>query len=68
MSIINCAGCGYETNTACSDYINRTDGMADVCYARLARNNMWEQGCGYDEASESDKAFARKVIGWLTGL
>jgi hypothetical protein len=42
--------------------------MADVCYARLARNNMWEQGCGYDEASESDKAFARKVIGWLTGL
>ncbi len=63
MSIIKCAGCGHETNTACSDHINRSDGMADRCYARINDRMKWEKGCGYRKASADDKAFARKIIG-----
>jgi len=62
-----CAGCGQETNAACSDHINRSDGMADTCYARVTYSitgkQIWEKGCGYRKASAFDKAFARKIIG-----
>jgi hypothetical protein len=68
MAIIICAGCGHETNTFCSDHINRTDGKADSCYDRLVTvdedegNKEWERGCGYKKSSQFDKALADKII------
>jgi hypothetical protein len=66
MPIINCAGCGHETNTACSDHINRTDGMADKCYARL-RQIKTRKGLTWQGKRILKEIKAEQGVGWEKG-
>jgi len=51
MPVIECAKCGFKTNTACSNHLFpiRADGKANECYARW-ENERWSKGCSFDSA------------------
>jgi len=51
VSIISCAGCGRQTNTAVAEWLDqrREDGKAHCCYAAWV-DGKWVKGCAYDKA------------------
>lgn len=61
MSGIECAGCGGQTNTALSDWVDSIDtGKAEKCYAKW-ENGKWIKGCATDKGFM--RTFADKIIG-----
>lgn len=61
MPAIKCKGCGRLTNTATSKF-NRGN-PPEVCYAAYDESNKWIKGCGYDNAPDFEKKFAKVLIG-----
>lgn len=60
MPAIKCKGCGRLTNTATSKF-NRGN-PPEVCYAAY-ENDKWVKGCGFEDAPEFEKNFAKSFIG-----
>jgi len=61
MPIVICKGCGKKTNTACSKF-NRGK-PPNECYAAYDdKNKKWIKGCGFENASNFEKAFAMHLI------
>ena len=56
MPTIECASCGAQTNTSCSNHLfpTRTSGKANECYCRYV-NGRWETGCGWNKLSAVEK-------------
>jgi hypothetical protein len=52
MSMIHCAGCGRQTNTALSNHLDGKIGReARECYAAW-EDGHYVKGCGYDAADK----------------
>ena len=62
MPIIRCVQCGYLTNTATSEHINRSDGQAERCFLRWREDDTPERGCAYEQAPEWLRKWVDKLI------
>ena len=60
MPVGKCLGCGYQTNSATSNWWFVKDQQPTECYARW--DGGWVQGCAYDKADEITKKTVDAII------
>ena len=56
-----CKTCGSQTNSACSNFHKHRGKRVTKCYAAF-KDGKWIKGCGFDNASDFNKAFAMSLI------
>jgi|WetSurSiteA1Bulk_404760.scaffolds.fasta_scaffold00195_26 hypothetical protein len=59
MTVFVCQGCRRDTNSVCCN--SKRGQPPTKCYAAWEEDH-WVKGCGFDEASDFDKAFAMHMI------
>lgn len=59
MPIVVCEGCGRKTNSTM--IVPPWDGVGSFCTATSTPDGF-KQGCGYEQASPNDRAFADQLI------
>jgi len=66
MPSCTCTRCGYQTNSAVSDFWTPLGLVfAYGCYARV-ENDVWVKGCEYEHADPFTKSFVGKLLGKST--